>query len=124
MPSVTSRALDQPKSADDVQKVKQIKEKLIKTNPTQRALQIDPINRIIAGSSAIVNIKLPKGPKKKNSRGRPRGATNKPKEKANKTTEEAEDEEEQEEEDTPKETPNNKEANTSSDKKNNKKAAF
>ncbi|KNF04042.1 hypothetical protein PSTG_02750 [Puccinia striiformis f. sp. tritici PST-78] len=31
------RLLDQPKSADDVQKVEQIKEKLLEMNPTQRA---------------------------------------------------------------------------------------
>ncbi|KAH9454173.1 hypothetical protein Pst134EB_014267 [Puccinia striiformis f. sp. tritici] len=32
-----SRLLDQPKSVDDVQNVEQIKEKLLKMNPTQRA---------------------------------------------------------------------------------------
>ncbi|POW22238.1 hypothetical protein PSHT_01551 [Puccinia striiformis] len=77
--------------------------------PTQRALQIDAINRIIEGSSAIVDIKLPKGPKKKNGRGRPKGSRNKPKNKtkkknADKTTdkEEEDEEEEEAEEDTPK----------------------
>ncbi|KAI7934225.1 hypothetical protein MJO29_016475 [Puccinia striiformis f. sp. tritici] len=103
------RPLDQPKSADDVQRVKEIKEKLLKMNPTQRALQIDAINRLIEGSSAIVNNKLPKRSKKKNGRGRPKGSCNKPKNKkkqnnANKTTdkEEEDEEEEEAEEDTPK----------------------
>lgn len=73
------RPMDQPKSADDVQKVEEIKEKLLEMNPSQRALQIDAINRIIEGSGAIVDVKLPKGGKKKQGRGRPRGAPNKPK---------------------------------------------
>lgn len=74
--------LDQTKSADDVQKVEEIKEKHLKINSSQcTVLQIDAINCIIEDTKAIFDFKLPKGSKKKNERGRPKSSSNKPKKK-------------------------------------------
>ena len=45
--------------------------------PAQLEIQLAAINRIIEGTGTVIDIKLPTEPQK--TRGRPRGATNKPK---------------------------------------------
>ena len=46
-------------------------------NPTQRDIQLDAITRVIEGSGTVVDIKLPT--QAQQTRGRPKGATNRPK---------------------------------------------
>ena len=46
-------------------------------NPTQRDIQLDAITQVIEGSGTVVDIKLPT--QAQQTRGRPKGATNRPK---------------------------------------------
>jgi hypothetical protein len=56
--------------------IEQVMERLCEMNPAQQAIQIAAINQLLEGSRAVVDIQLPT--KAQKTRGRPEGATNKP----------------------------------------------
>jgi len=58
------------------EEVKKIKERLLELPPSQRAIQLAAISRLLKGSGTLVDLKLPKESVK--GRGRPKGAPNKP----------------------------------------------
>ena len=59
------------------EKIAEINEQLLAMNPAQRNTQLPAISRLLDGSGHVVTIKLPK--KAPQGRGRPKGASNKPK---------------------------------------------
>ena len=58
------------------EEVEKIKERLLELPPSQRAIQLSAISRLLEGSGTVVDLKLPKESVK--GRGRPKGAPNKP----------------------------------------------
>ena len=59
------------------EKIEKIKERLLEIHPSQRAIQLSAISRLLEGSGTVIDLKLPKAPVK--GRGRPKGAPNNPK---------------------------------------------
>ena len=58
------------------EEVEKIKERLLELPPSQRAIQLAAISRLLEGSGTVVDLKLPKESVK--GRGRSKGTPNKP----------------------------------------------
>ena len=58
------------------EEVERIKARLLELPPSERAVQLSAISRLLEGSGTVVDLKLPKEPMK--GRGRHKGAPNKP----------------------------------------------
>ena len=62
---------------DVLSTIEELKDKLLALNPAQFDLQLAAINRLLEGTGTVIDIKLPTEAQK--TRGRPKGAPNKPK---------------------------------------------
>lgn len=69
--------MNQKPITEDVKKINKIQHKLLDMNPAQRSVQLDAISCLLEGSATTIDVKLPK--EAQTTRGRPKGAVNKPK---------------------------------------------
>ncbi|PLW52932.1 hypothetical protein PCANC_05774 [Puccinia coronata f. sp. avenae] len=75
-PPTKAQSLSQQTEANTEEELEGIMNRLRAMNPSQRTIHIDAINRLLDGSANLIDVQLPKTAQK--TRGRPKGALNKP----------------------------------------------